>query len=63
DDVLRHMLVWGSPSEIGARLATVVRELQPESIGLSLLQEDVPRAMDASAAAFAAMRDELGERA
>ncbi|HEY1296105.1 MAG TPA: LLM class flavin-dependent oxidoreductase, partial [Chloroflexota bacterium] len=47
DDVLRHMLVWGSPSEIGARLATVVRELQPESIGLSLLQEDVPRAMDA----------------
>jgi len=59
DDVLRHMLVWGSPGEIGARLAAVVRELHPESIGLSLLQEDVPRAIDACAATFAAMRREL----
>jgi len=61
DDVLRHMLVWGSPAEIGARLATLVRELHPDSIGLSLLQEDVPKAMDACAAAFASMRSELGE--
>jgi 5,10-methylenetetrahydromethanopterin reductase len=61
DDVLRHMLVWGSPAEIGARLASLVRELKPDSIGLSLLQEDIPRAMDACAAAFAAMRAELAE--
>jgi len=59
DDVLRHMLVWGSPADIGARLAGLVRELRPASIGLSLLQEDVPRALEASAAAFEAMRREL----
>jgi 5,10-methylenetetrahydromethanopterin reductase len=60
DEVLRHMLVWGSPDEIGARLAELVRELRPDSIGLSLLQADVPRAMDACAAAFSAMRRRLG---
>lgn len=59
DEVLRHMLVWGSPSEIGHRLASLVRELKPGSIGLSLLQADIPRAMDACAAAFAAMRADL----
>ncbi len=59
DSVLRHMLLWGSPEEIGARLATLVRELQPESIGLSLLQEDVPKALEACARTFAAMRREL----
>jgi 5,10-methylenetetrahydromethanopterin reductase len=59
DSVLRHMLLWGSPEEIGARLASLVRELQPHSIGLSLLQEDVPRALEACARTFAAMRREL----
>ncbi len=59
DDVLRHMLVWGAPADIGLRLAQLVRELRPDSIGLSLLQEDIPRAMDACAAAFAAMRADL----
>ncbi|HEX8967494.1 MAG TPA: LLM class flavin-dependent oxidoreductase [Chloroflexota bacterium] len=59
DDVLRQVLVWGSPREIGLRLARLVRDLRPDSIGISLLQTDVPRALDACAAAFAAMRDEL----
>jgi 5,10-methylenetetrahydromethanopterin reductase len=59
DDVLRHVLLWGSPSEIGLRLAELVRELQPTSIGLSLLQSDVPKALDSCAAAFAAMRQDL----
>jgi 5,10-methylenetetrahydromethanopterin reductase len=59
DAVLRHMLVWGSPDEIGARLASLVRELQPDSIGLSLLQVDVPGALEACASAFAAMRRQL----
>lgn len=59
DDVLRHMLVWGSSADIGVRLAQLVRDLRPDSIGLSLLQEDIPRAMDACAAAFAAMRAAL----
>jgi len=59
DDVLRHVLLWGDPHEIGSRLALLVRELRPTSIGLSLLQTDVPRALEASAAAFAHMRREL----
>jgi 5,10-methylenetetrahydromethanopterin reductase len=59
DDVLSHMLLWGDPPEIGRRLAQLVRELQPDSIGLSLLQHDVPKALDACAAAFSAMRREL----
>lgn len=60
DDVLRHMLVWGTPEEIGGRLATLVRQLEPDSIGLSLLQVDVPRALQACARTFAAMRRILG---
>src|SRR5207247_6766711 len=60
DDVLRHVLLWGDPHEIGSRLAQLVRELRPTSIGLSLLQTDVPRALDASAAALADMRQQLG---
>jgi len=59
DDVLRHVLVWGAPGEIGQRLAQLVRELRPTSIGLSLLQSDVPKALDACAEAFAAMRQQL----
>jgi 5,10-methylenetetrahydromethanopterin reductase len=59
DDVLRHVLVWGSPTEIGRRLADLVRELEPDSVGISLLQTNVPRALEASAAAFAAMRAHL----
>jgi alkanesulfonate monooxygenase SsuD/methylene tetrahydromethanopterin reductase-like flavin-dependent oxidoreductase (luciferase family) len=63
DDVLRHMLVWGPPDQIGLRLAQLVRQLRPDSIGLSLLQSDVPRALDACAEAFAAMRADLPEQA
>jgi hypothetical protein len=59
DDVLRHMLIWGEPREIGVRLAALVRDLRPDSVGLSLLQSDVPKALDASATAFASMRREL----
>jgi 5,10-methylenetetrahydromethanopterin reductase len=59
DDVLGHMLVWGTPEAIGASLASLARELQPHSIGMSLLQADVPRALDHCAAAFAVMRKYL----
>jgi hypothetical protein len=60
DDVLRHVLVWGSVSEVGTRLARLVADLRPDSIGISLLQTDIPKALDTSAAAFASMRRELG---
>jgi len=59
DDVLRQVLLWGNPPEIGARLAELVRQQRPTSIGLALLQTDVPRALDASAAALAHMRQQL----
>jgi 5,10-methylenetetrahydromethanopterin reductase len=59
DNVLSHMLLWGDPPEIGRRLAQLVRELKPDSIGISLLQQDVPKALDACAAAFAEMRRQL----
>jgi len=59
DDVLRHVLLWGDPPEIGARLAELVRQQRPASIGLALLQTDVPRALEACAAALAHMRQQL----
>lgn len=60
DDVLRLVLLWGSPAEVGRRLAGLAREHRPSSIGLCLLQEDIPAAIDSCAAAFAAMARELG---
>jgi alkanesulfonate monooxygenase SsuD/methylene tetrahydromethanopterin reductase-like flavin-dependent oxidoreductase (luciferase family) len=59
DDVLRHVLVWGEPREIGQRLAQLVRALQPDSIGISLLQTDTRKALDACAVAFEAMQPDL----
>jgi 5,10-methylenetetrahydromethanopterin reductase len=59
DDVLRHVLLWGAPREIGLRLAQLARDLRPASIGLALLQADVPKALDTSAAALSAMHQEL----
>jgi 5,10-methylenetetrahydromethanopterin reductase len=60
DDVLRHVLLWGEPREIGARLAQLVRAQRPASIGLALLQTDVPKALEASAAALGHMHTLLG---
>jgi len=59
DDMLRHVLVWGAPTQIGAHLARLVRDLRPASIGISLLQRDIPRALEAAATTFAALRREL----
>ena len=59
DDVLRHVLLWGEPRDIGRRLAQLVRDLQPDSIGLSLLQTDTAKALDACAEAFETMQREL----
>ena len=59
DDMLQHVLVWGAPTQIGAHLARLVRDLRPASIGISLLQSDIPRALEAAATTFAALRGEL----
>lgn len=59
DDVLRHVLLWGEPHEIGVRLAGLVRAQRTTSIGLCLLQSNIPKALEATAAAFTHMRREL----
>jgi len=60
DDVLGLTLLWGSPREVGQRLAGLAREHRPASIGLALHQEDIPATLDACAAAFAELARELG---
>jgi 5,10-methylenetetrahydromethanopterin reductase len=60
DDVLRHVLLWGTPAEIGLELAALARTERPDSIGICLLQADVPKALEGCAEAFAAMHSQLG---
>ncbi len=59
DDVLRLTLLWGSPREVGRRLAQVVREYRPASIGVALHPGDIPASIDSCAAAFAELAREV----
>ena len=61
DTVLLRVLLVGSPSVVGARLAALVREHRPTSIGLALVQDDLREGVDHAAEAFAAMTVELGD--
>jgi alkanesulfonate monooxygenase SsuD/methylene tetrahydromethanopterin reductase-like flavin-dependent oxidoreductase (luciferase family) len=60
DEVVADVLLVGAPEEVGERLAELVAEHRPTSIGLALLQRDLDVGIDSAAAAFAAMRDVLG---
>ena len=60
DSVLERVMLVGEPSVVGARLAGLVREHRPASIGLALLQDDMHEGVDHAAEAFAAMAAELG---
>ena len=60
DVVLDRVMLLGDPAAVGARLAALVREHQPVSIGLAILQDDPSEAVGQAAEAFAAMRQELG---
>lgn len=62
DRLLHEVLVVGSPAEVGARLAALVRAYHPTSIGLALPTADVRNATVQAAAAIASMRVAL-ERA
>ena len=53
------MLV-GQPPVVGRRLAELVREHQPTSVGLALVQDDLHEGVCDAAEAFAAMTTELG---
>ena len=59
DTVLERMMLVGEPPVVGNRLAELVREHRPESIGLALLQDDPREGVAHAAEAFAAMAAEL----
>lgn len=60
DTVFEQVMLAGSPSVVGRRLAELVREHRPASIGLALLQDDLHEGVRHAAEAFAAMTAELG---
>ena len=63
DTVLERLMLVGQPSVVGRRLAELVREHRPTSIGLALLQDDLHEGVRDAAEAFAAMTAELrGDR-
>ena len=63
DTVLERVMLVGQPSVVGRRLADLVREHRPTSIGLALLQDDLHEGVRDAAEAFAAMAAELrGDR-
>ena len=59
DTVLERLMLAGSPSVVGRRLAELVREHRPASIGLALVQDDLHEGASHAAEAFTAMTAEL----
>ena len=59
DAVLERVMLVGEPPVVGNRLAELVREHRPTSIGLALLQDDLREGVGHAAEAFAAMTAEL----
>jgi 5,10-methylenetetrahydromethanopterin reductase len=59
DEVVADVLLVGAPDEVGERLAELVAEHAPTSIGLALLQRDLDAGIDSAASAFEAMRRAL----
>ncbi len=63
DTVFERVMLAGQPPMVGRRLAELVREHRPASIGLALLQDDLHEGVDHAAEAFATMTAELeGDR-
>lgn len=44
DDLLPHLILTGSPTEVGQRLAVLADQYRPSSIGLAVIQEDLQAA-------------------
>ncbi len=61
DELLRELLLIGTPGEVGRALAELVDIHRPSAVGLALLQDDVADGIDMAAAAFAAMHALTGE--
>ena len=63
DTVLERVMLVGQPSLVGRRLAELVREHRPTSVGLALVQDNLHEGVCHAAEAFAAMTAELrGDR-
>ena len=63
DTVLERVMLVGQPSLVGRRLAELVREHRPTSVGLALVQDNLHEGVCHTAEAFAAMTAELrGDR-
>ena len=60
DTVLERVMLTGRPPVVGRRLAELVREHRPTSIGLALVQDDLHEGVGHAAEALAAMAAELG---
>jgi len=60
DEVLDRLMLVGDPDEVGRRLAALVGEHSPASVGLAIVQEDLHAAVEAAGLAFEAMRRHLG---
>ena len=60
DTLLERVMLTGEPSVVGRRLAELVREHRPASIGLALVQDDLQEGVGHAAEAFAAMYAEFG---
>ncbi len=59
DDLLAELMLVGTPTEVGRRLASLVDEHRPSSIGLAIIADDLAATIDLVAEAFGAMRSEL----
>ena len=59
DPMLERLMLAGPPSMVGRRLAELVRDHRPASIGLALVQDDLHGGASHAAEAFAAMTAEL----
>ncbi len=55
DDVMRVVMLWGSPREVGERLADLVRRYRPDGIGLALGHVGVRTSQERAAEAFSVM--------
>jgi len=60
DDLLPHLILTGSPSEVGSRLAGLVQQHDPSSIGLAVLQKDLEAGLRDAAEALRTMGASLG---
>lgn len=58
-ELQEELMLVGSPETVGERLADLVREHRPASVGLALLQSDIHAGLDDAASAFDVMRRSL----